>query len=83
MAERKAAKKFTEAEKEGYKNHSKNLKEMWGGLTEQEVAARTKPGLDALNKKIKCKYCDVMTTPGNIKRWHDENCKRKKDFEDQ
>jgi hypothetical protein len=27
--------------------------------------------------KQPCKYCDIVTTSGNIKRWHDENCKHK------
>lgn len=30
--------------------------------------------------KIKCIYCNLETTPGNIKRWHNENCKSKKSF---
>jgi len=25
----------------------------------------------------KCKYCDMVTVPSLIKRWHDENCKYK------
>lgn len=28
-------------------------------------------------KKRKCKYCDIITTPSNLKRWHDEKCKFK------
>lgn len=28
-------------------------------------------------KKIKCKYCDMESTAGNIQRWHNENCKHK------
>ena len=28
-------------------------------------------------EKFKCKYCGKETTKGNIKRWHDENCKFK------
>ncbi len=26
-------------------------------------------------KKIKCNYCNTVTTPGNLKRWHNDNCK--------
>ena len=25
----------------------------------------------------KCDYCDTVTTAGNLKRWHNDNCKRK------
>lgn len=36
---------------------------------------------DHLNKKLeKCKYCGIETSKGNIKRWHDENCKKKKNI---
>lgn len=28
-------------------------------------------------KKYKCLYCEVITTPSNLKRWHNDNCKRK------
>lgn len=27
--------------------------------------------------KIKCQYCDVITTKGNLTRWHNGNCKNK------
>lgn len=27
--------------------------------------------------KYKCDYCDVVTTKSNLKRWHNEKCKRK------
>jgi len=27
--------------------------------------------------KIKCKYCDCISDPGNINRWHNEKCKYK------
>lgn len=26
--------------------------------------------------KYKCLRCDMMTTPSNLKRWHNENCKK-------
>jgi len=28
-------------------------------------------------KKFKCDYCDAVTNKGNLKRWHNENCKHK------
>ena len=28
-------------------------------------------------EKFKCMYCDMVTTPSMLKRWHNENCKRK------
>ena len=31
--------------------------------------------------KHKCQYCDVVTTASNLKRWHNENCKRKLNYE--
>ena len=32
----------------------------------------------AQTPKQKCKYCSMETTPSNISRWHNENCKNKK-----
>lgn len=29
-------------------------------------------------QKFKCYYCDVITTKGNLKRWHNDNCKQKR-----
>lgn len=26
--------------------------------------------------KYKCAHCDMVTTPSNLKRWHNENCKK-------
>jgi hypothetical protein len=28
-------------------------------------------------KVYKCEYCEMITTPSNLKRWHNDNCKRK------
>jgi hypothetical protein len=28
-------------------------------------------------QKYKCDHCDVVTIPANIKRWHNDNCKKK------
>jgi hypothetical protein len=28
-------------------------------------------------KKYKCSHCDVVTSMGNLKRWHEDNCKQK------
>ena len=27
--------------------------------------------------KYKCQHCDTITIPGNLKRWHNDNCKKK------
>lgn len=33
---------------------------------------------DHINKlKIKCSYCNIVTTKGNLSRWHNEKCKNK------
>lgn len=33
---------------------------------------------DHINKnKVKCEHCDMFSTIGNIKRWHNDNCKNK------
>lgn len=32
-------------------------------------------------QKYKCEYCDVVTTASNLKRWHNQNCKRKLNYE--
>jgi hypothetical protein len=29
-------------------------------------------------QKFKCNYCDVVTIKGNLKRWHNDNCKQKR-----
>lgn len=36
----------------------------------------------APEKKRKCKYCEIVSIPANIKRWHDEKCKQRKYNED-
>lgn len=36
-----------------------------------------KDSWNSANVKSKCKYCSIVTTAGNIKRWHDDNCKNK------
>ncbi len=28
--------------------------------------------------KMKCKHCDMVTLPGLLSRWHNDNCKHKK-----
>jgi hypothetical protein len=28
--------------------------------------------------KYKCNHCNVVTTPSNLKRWHNDNCKQRK-----
>lgn len=35
--------------------------------------------LSISQKREKCIYCDMETTTGNIKRWHNENCKHNPD----
>ena len=34
-------------------------------------------GLNFTKDKIKCDYCDIVTTKANISRWHGDNCKHK------
>lgn len=29
-------------------------------------------------KKYKCQHCDIVTIAGNLKRWHNDNCKKRK-----
>lgn len=29
------------------------------------------------DRKIKCKYCDMISSVGNINRWHNENCRNR------
>ena len=29
-------------------------------------------------KKHKCEHCDMVTSAGNLKRWHNDNCKKRK-----
>ena len=37
--------------------------------------------ISALNKqKIQCKYCDIISDPGNITLYHNENCKMSPNF---
>ena len=32
----------------------------------------------AINQtKYKCLYCDVVTIPGNLARWHNDKCQNK------
>ena len=39
---------------------------------------RLNNSLGAKNQmKYKCQHCDVVTIPGNLKKWHNDNCKKK------
>ena len=68
-----AGPKISAARKEYYKT---NPHPMLGVKRTTEM--RLNNSLSALNQqKHKCVYCDVVTIAGNIKRWHNDNCKDK------
>jgi hypothetical protein len=66
------------------KTHSKDSKEKmkndyWEGKT-HSLETKEKMSLAALGKpktKSPCKYCGKMVDPGNMKRWHNDNCNYK------
>lgn len=61
------------------KNHHDvkgNNNPMYGKAHKNESKEKMKTA--ALNvERLKCKYCGVISNPGNYKRWHGENCKHK------
>ena len=68
-----AGPKISAARKEYYKT---NIHPMLG--VKRTTDMRLNNSLGALNQqKHKCVYCDVVTIAGNIKRWHNDNCKDK------
>lgn len=77
LRDRLAKKEFTEKELERIEKTSNMVKENWESLSEEEIYKKTKPGLDSMNSKRKCKYCGFEANKGNITRWHDEKCKYK------
>jgi group I intron endonuclease len=68
-----AGSKISAARKEYFKT---NIHPMLG--VKRTTDMRLNNSLGALNQqKHKCVYCDVVTIAGNIKRWHNDNCKDK------
>jgi hypothetical protein len=68
-----AGPKISAARKEYFKT---NIHPMLG--VKRTTDMRLNNSLGALNQqKHKCVYCDVVTIAGNIKRWHNDNCKDK------
>ena len=68
-----AGPKLSAIRKEWFKT---NMHPMLGVKRTTEM--RLNNSLSALNQqKHKCVYCDVVTIAGNIKRWHNDNCKDK------
>jgi hypothetical protein len=68
-----AGPKLSAIRKEWFKT---NIHPMLGVKRTTEM--RLNNSLSALNQqKHKCVYCDVVTIAGNIKRWHNDNCKDK------
>jgi hypothetical protein len=57
--------KFRKAISDGWKEESRNA-----------AAERGRKTATKLHKIKKCNVCEIETTVGNIKRWHNENCKK-------
>jgi len=77
LMKRKCNGDFTEKEKLAYSELSKKTKEYWSEKPKSYRMERTKAGLDTMNTKESCRYCGKTSNRGNIKRWHNENCKSK------
>ena len=41
------------------------------------ASSRLRKGQSKIQPKSICKYCNITSTNGNIKRWHNDNCKLK------
>jgi hypothetical protein len=65
--------KISAFRKEYYKTHKSP---MFGVKATEEQ--KQKYSEAAINQtKYKCLYCDVVTIPGNLARWHNNNCQNK------
>ena len=65
--------KISKAKKEWLAN---NKHPMLGVKRTEEM--RLNNSLGAMKQmKSKCQHCDTITIPGNLKRWHNDNCKKK------
>ena len=54
----------------------------WALITEEGSTADIPRKPNPTNyMKLKCPHCGSITTPGNAKRWHFDNCKLKTSFE--
>lgn len=69
-------------EHERTKEHCENISKTKKGKCNPKVSVALK-GKPSANKgkklsTYKCLHCDVKTTGGNLKRWHNDNCKQKR-----
>jgi hypothetical protein len=63
------------------KEHGENISNAKKGILNPKVSMALKGKIGTnKGKKLKtysCKHCGIETTGGNLKRWHDDNCKHK------
>ena len=50
-------------------------KNKFGPGLEYDTSVWAKQFKTKKEETFKCKYCDIVTTKGNLKRWHNEKCK--------
>lgn len=71
---------FTDSEKEFYNTQSERVAKMWGSVPLEDRKSRTSKGMGVRNSKIHtCQHCGKTDlTLGNLGRWHNDNCKFRK-----
>lgn len=74
--ERLKRREFTEKERTAYSKRTEQTKQQWNILTKEDRKEITQPGLNIMNMKYTCQVCGTETNKGNLKRWHNTNCKK-------
>lgn len=76
--ERMANREFTEKEYEKFVHTANLVKTHWDNQTDTYITNRTTPGLNIMNEKNHiCIHCGKSgLTLGNLKRHHNDNCKK-------
>jgi hypothetical protein len=67
---------LTEAEMRGKEKQSESVKRSWSLVDVEEKKQRTSNGLEKMNSLEICIHCGIKANVGNIRRWHNQNCKK-------
>jgi len=80
LSEKPKSKKHKQSLKNAWKKNKANRSgknSSWYGRSHSEESKEKIRQRMLTSPKISCPYCGLESTPGNIKRWHGDNCKIK------